>query len=292
MIDSTGYVFVNGRLVSAANASVSVFDRGLLYGDGLFETMRAYRGVVFALEDHLDRLRTSARILALPVPEHEWRDVCGDLLRRNGLRRGDAWVRLMITRGAGEPGLLPPDPPEPTTIVMAGKVSPDHARWRQHGVPVMLLPFAREGFLAEHKSLNYLSGVFGKALAARHDAYEGLYVDSGESIREGTTSSLFVVKDGVVSTVPLGGILPGVTRRIVIDLAVAAQIRVIEQRITAADLRQSDEAFLTSSVAEIVPIVRVDESRIGSGRPGPVTRRLQRLYQAAVKRHREQRLTT
>src|SRR5512139_709916 len=122
MIDPVGYVFVNGRFVSAANASVSVFDRGLLYGDGLFETMRAYRGVVFAVEDHLERLRASARILALPIPEYEWRGVCGDLLRRNGLRRGDAWIRLMITRGVGETGLLPPGAPEPTTIVIAGKI--------------------------------------------------------------------------------------------------------------------------------------------------------------------------
>lgn len=290
MTEPTGSVFVNGRFVSAANATVSVFDRGLLYGDGLFETLRSYRGVVFALEDHLDRMQTSARVFGLPTPEHEWREICGELLRRNGLRRGDAWVRIMITRGPGEVGLLPPAVPAATAIAMAGRIPGDLARRQRRGVAVMLLPFARESFMAEHKSLNYLSGVFGKTHAARHEADEGLYVDASDCIREGTTSSVFVVKDAAVLSPPLSGILPGVTRRIVLDLAVAAQIRVVAQPITPADLRQADEAFLTSAVAEIVPIIRVDESRIATGRPGTVTRRLQRLYQAAVKRYREQQL--
>jgi branched-chain amino acid aminotransferase len=286
MSSCSGTVFVNGRFVARRRAAVSVFDRGFLYGDGLFETMRSYRGVVFALEDHIERLRASANVFALPVPKLDWASVARELLRRNRLLRRDAWVRLMLTRGPGAPVLMPPGRPRPTTVLMAGPLGPDR---RRRGASAVLLPFAHESFLAEHKSLNYLLGVFGKAFAESHGADEGLYVGASGMLHEGTSSSLFLVRDGSLHTVPAKGILPGVTRRRVIDLAVAAGIRAVERCLREADLFESDEAFLTSSLAEIVPVIRVEERKIGSGRPGPVTRRLQRLYGDAVERYRADR---
>ena len=150
-------------------------------------------------------------------------------------------------------------------------------------VKVALLPFSRHGFIPEHKSLNYLPAVVGKVLASYHGAYEGIFVRSDHVLTEGTTTSVFAIHDGVLSTAPEGGILPGVTRRLVIDLARANGIRVIEREITTAELRLADEAFLTSSMIEIVPIVQLDDAALGKGHPGPTTGKLQRLYQAEVK---------
>jgi branched-chain amino acid aminotransferase len=280
---ASGYVFLNGRIIDAAQATISVFDRGLLYGDGLFETLRAYEGVAFATEDHFHRLRTSADILGLPIPDVDWPAVIGQLLEKNGLADADAWVRLTITRGPAEPSVLPPDLPKPTTILMVRPIDPEIARRQKHGVKVTLLPFSRQGFIPEHKSLNYLAAVVGRVLASYHGAYEGLFVRSDHVLTEGTTTSVFLVRDGALWTSPEGGILPGVTRRIVVDLAHARKLRVVEREITTTDLRLADEAFLTSSMIEVMPIVQVDEAPIGAGRPGPITARVQRWYRERVK---------
>ncbi len=279
---ANGYVFLNGRVIDASRATVSVYDRGLLYGDGLFETMCAYKGVAFAIEDHFHRLRTSADILGLPIPDLDWPATIAQLLKKNDLAQHDAWVRLTITRGPAEPQVLPPDLPRPTTILMVRPLDRQIAEHRTRGVKVALLPFSCHGFIPEHKSLNYLPAVVGKVLASYHGAYEGIFVRS-DHVTEGTTTSVFVVRDGVLWTAPEGGILPGVTRRLVIELARSNHLLVAEREITTTDLRLADEAFLTSSLIEIIPIVRVDEAALGKGHPGPVTLKLQKLYQAAVR---------
>ena len=281
---ATGYVFLNGRIIDASRATVSVYDRGLLYGDGLFETMRAYNGVAFAIEEHFHRLRTSADILGLPIPDLDWPATIAELLKKNGLTKHDASVRLTITRGPAEPQVLPPDLPRPTTILMVRPVDPEIAQHRTHGVKVALLPFSCHGFIPEHKSLNYLPAVVGKVLASYHGAYEGLFVHN-DHVTEGTTTSVFIVRDGALWTAPEGGILPGVTRRLVIDLACRNKLRVLEREITTTELRLADEAFLTSSMIEIIPIVRVDEAALGKGRPGPLTIKLQKLFEGAVKNY-------
>jgi D-amino acid aminotransferase len=280
-----GYVFLNGRIVEARRATVSVYDRGLLYGDGLFETMRGYKGRAFAIEEHFHRLRTSADILGLPVPDLDWPRVIAELLRRNGLQRQDTWVRLTITRGPAAPRVLPPDIAKPTTVIMVKPVDRDIARHQKHGVKVSLLPFSRHGFIPEHKSVNYLPAVVGKVLAHYHGAYEGIFVRADHVLTEGTTTSVFVVRDKTLYTAPQGGILPGVTRGLILDLARANGIPAAEREITTTDLRLADEAFLTSSMIEIVPIVQVDESPLATGRPGPLTIRLQKLYAAAVQKY-------
>lgn len=280
-----GYVFLNGRMVEAKRATVSVYDRGLLYGDGLFETMRGYKGRAFAIEEHFHRLRTSADILGLPIPNLDWRKVIAELLLKNGLQRQDTWVRLTITRGPAEPRVLPPDIAKPTTMIMVRPLDRDIARHQKRGVKVSLLPFSRHGFVPEHKSINYLPAVVGKVLASYHGAYEGIFVRADHVLTEGTTTSVFVVRDKTLFTAPQGGILPGVTRGLVMDLARAHGIQALEREITTTDLRLADEAFLTSSMIELVPIVHVDEAPLAKGKPGPITTRLQKLYAEAVKKY-------
>ena len=281
----SGFVFLNGRIVKAERASVSVFDRGFLYGDGLFETLRTYHGVPFALDAHLRRLHGSARMLGLTIPDYDWTTVVQRLLKRNRLDRIDAAVRLTVTRGTSGPDLTPPAEPQPTTLVTVRKVDPKLPETQRQGIRVTLLPFGRDGFFAEHKLLGYVPAILGKALAAERGCNDGIYLEGDGTIREATTASVFVVRGQSILTTPTSGILPGVTRRTVLDLAAADGIRVVERPLRRADLLRCQEVFLTSSVAEIVPVVRVDKRVVGSGRPGSMTKRIQHLYRLAVERH-------
>jgi len=276
------YVHLDGRLIPAARARISALDRGLLYGDGLFETVRIYRGVPFALDDHLARLDNSSHLLGIDLPRIDWRARVAALLQRNGLARSDGRVRITVTRGVGKLGLLPPADAVPTVLITAEELGIPVRKLQRSGVKAVLLPFGREGFLAEHKTLDYLPGVLGRSLAARHHAYEGLYVTGTGRVTEGTTSNLFVVRGGRLATPPIRGILPGVTRAHVIELAEAAGIPVAHQTLTIRSLAGIEEAFLTSSSVEVLPLVAIDDRPVGGGHVGPVTRRLQRLYQAYV----------
>jgi branched-chain amino acid aminotransferase len=279
-----GYVFLNGRIVKAARACVSVFDRGLLYGDGLFETVRTYRGVPFALEHHLERLRSSASVLGFCLPGYRWADVVGRLLEHNHLTSSDAAVRITVTRGPAEPNLLPPDSTHPTTIATARPVDPVLAQRQRRGIAVTVLPFARGGSFTEHKLVDYVSAIVGRTLALQRGCEEGIYADRDGRLREAVTASLFVVRGQSLLTTPVEGILPGVTRRFVVELAERAGIRVAEAALHRRDLLRATEAFLTASVSEITPVIRVDERPVGGGRPGILTRRIQRLYRGEVRR--------
>lgn len=277
-----GVVDVNGRLVAAAEARVSVFDRGFQYGDGLFETLRAYGGVPFALAEHLRRLEASARLLGIPVPRVAWGRRIGAVLRRNRLGNADAWVRVTLTRGTAAPGLLPPAAARPTSVIVAGRIASEVSRLQRRGARVVLLPFARTGFLSEHKTLDYLPAVVGKTVAARHRAFEGLYVNASGCVTEGTTTNLFALRGTRLLTPAIDSILPGVTRSLVMELASRAGVRLEKRRIASRDLASMDEVFLTSAVVEILPVIRVDERPVGSGRVGPVTRKFIELYQELV----------
>lgn len=285
-------VFLNGRLVPAHRAAVSVYDRGLLYGDGLFETVRAYCGVVFALEAHLARLRRSARALGLPVPPYDWRHVLGRLLTRNRLADCDASIRITLTRGAAPLGLLPPPRPRPTTVIMARPAEAELVQHQARGVTVHVLDFDRGGLPAEHKGLHYLPSIMGRLAARRAGAYEGVFVSPEGLVREGTTTSLFIAYGGRLVTSPVHGILPGITRARVIHLARRLGIATEERDFTVAEMQAADEVFLTASVAEIVPVVRIGAAMIGRGAPGPLTRRLQDAYRRAVKAYCARRLKT
>lgn len=276
------FVQLDGRLLPATRARISVFDRGLLYSDGLFETLRSYRGKPFALAAHLSRLQASARFLGIVLPRRPWQRDLSGLLKRNGLLATDAAIRITVTRGVAAPQLLPPARIRPTLIISAAPVDPSIASAQQRGVRVTLLPFARHGFLAEHKVLNYLPGVLGKVIAARHGAFEGLFVDSDGLVTEGTASNVFIWRHGQLCTPAIRGILPGLTRRMILEAAVADGVRVAERPLTTHDLFGAEEAFLTSSVVEIVPIITVDARGIGDGQAGPWTQRMQRVYRQMV----------
>jgi branched-chain amino acid aminotransferase len=282
MQTQAGFVFLNGRLVKAERASVSVFDRGFMYGDGLFETVRTYHGVPFSLDAHLKRLGRSAATLGFELPDYDWQDVVSRLLHRNQLDQSDAAVRLTVTRGKSVPDLMPPRKPSPTTLVTARRVDPRLHDMQRRGVSVTLLPFGRDGFFAEHKLLGYVPAVLGKVIAAERGCTDGIHLESDGTVREATTASLFVFRGQSLLTAPTTGILPGVTRRLVLDLAATDGIHVLEKQVKRIDLRHATEIFMTSSVAEIVPVVSVDKRPVGTGRPGQLTRRIQRLYRHKV----------
>jgi len=279
---ATGVVQLNGRFVPSQRAQISVLDRGLLYGDGLFETLRAYQGRPFALDAHLGRLQESADFLGFVVPRRPWRRDIESLLKKNGFLASDAWVRITVTRGVGTRGLLPPARPRPALMAMAGRLDPAIARVQRFGAHVALLPFARHGFLAEHKVLSYLPGVLGKVMAARHQAFEGLFVNADGFVTEGTTTNVFAWRGKRLSTPPIAGILPGITRRMIIELATADGIRVAEQPLRVDDLLDADEVFLTSSLAEVVPVTAVNARNIGDGAVGRRTQHLQEVYRQMV----------
>jgi branched-chain amino acid aminotransferase len=278
------HVHLNGRLLPTARARIGVFDRGLLYGDGVFETLRAYHGTPFALQEHLTRLRTSAGFLGIILPRRPWGRDIDALLKANDLRTADAAVRISVTRGEAAPGLHPPPRTRPTVIIAATRIDPSIATAQRDGGRCTLLPFARHGFLAEHKVLNYLPGVLGKVIAARHHAFEGLFVDTSGHITEGTTCNMFVWSGRRLLTPPGVGILPGLTRRFVIEIASAEGYRVIERPLRVTQLVEAQEAFVTSSLAEVVPITAIDARPIGDGAVGPHTRRIQASYRQMVDR--------
>lgn len=273
-------VYLNGRFLPEARARVSALDRGLLFGDGLFETMRSYRGRPFALAAHLDRLRRAALHIHLSVRGNDawWESRMVGLLRRN--RLDDAAVRLTITRGDAGDGLLPPRRAKPTVLMTTRRLDPRIPALQRRGVRVVVLPFhpGLGGFLAGRKTIDYLTALVGKTIARRRGAFEGIYSTPEGELLEGTTSNLFLVKGRRLVTPPLRrGVLPGITRGIVLRLARRAGLETAERPVTRRDLGSADEAFLTATTIEILPIQAVDQRRIGVA-DRPVTRRLQELF--------------
>jgi branched-subunit amino acid aminotransferase/4-amino-4-deoxychorismate lyase len=281
-------VWLNGRVVPARRALVSALDRGLLHGDGVYDTWRTYGGRPFALRAHLRRLAGAARRLGLPPPGDvaRWDRISRRLVAAN--RLPDAAVRLTITRGPAGDALWPARRARPTMLLTVRPLPPDLARRQTDGVTAVLLPFPRDagppwGAL---KLVGHASAILGKRLAARRGAAEGLYVTAGGEVTEATTANVFAVERGRLVTPPVdAGVLPGVTRSLVLTLARRIGLAVREERLAAARLRRADECFLTAASVEIVPIVRLDGRRVADGRPGKVTRRLQAAYAAAVGRH-------
>jgi len=280
-------VWLNGRLVAARDARVSALDRGLLHGDGVYDTWRTYGGRPFAVAAHLRRVAAGARALGLsaPAPAARWERRTRLLVARNGLR--DAAVRLTITRGAAGDALLPGRRAAPTVLLTVRRLPADLAQRRRDGIAAVLLDYPRDAAppWAGLKLVGHASAVAGRLDAARRHADEALYVTRDGDITEATTANLFLVERGGLVTPPADGtILPGVTRSLVLALARGAGIAVREERVSRGRLRRAREAFLTASTIEIVPLVRLDGRPIGDGRPGGATRRLQLAYAALVRR--------
>jgi branched-chain amino acid aminotransferase len=278
-------VALNSRLLPAARARISALDRGFLYGDGLFETVRTYAGEPFALERHLARLARSARAFRIPfdATPARWRREFRRVLAANALEHVDAAVRLTVSRGAGPIGIRPTAGLRPTTLLFATPLDARLARAQARGVAACFFPFRlATATLPSHKTLHYLPAVLGKMIAERKRAWEALYLGSDDTVLEGTTSTVFTVLAGALRTPPLGGILPGVTRALIATLARRLGIPLDEAPIARTELLAADEVFLTASTIEVLPVVRVDRTPIGTGRPGPVARALHARYRAYV----------
>lgn len=274
-------VWLNNEVLPAEQARISVLDRGFNLGDGLFETMRAYEGRIFRLREHLERLGRSAERIGLPLPSY-LAEGARETLVANGLR--EAAVRLTVSRGIAPPGLEPPDRPEPTCVITA-RPAP--------APPASLRAGTASGRLNEHaptaglKWLGYLDSILALAEARSAGYDDALVLDTAGHLAEGTASNLFVVARGVLRTPPLAcGVLPGITRAAVIEIASELELPVVETILEPTILGTADEAFLTSSIREVVPLVAVDGRSIGEGRPGPITHRVQGRYATLVRSQR------
>lgn len=271
-------VYVNGEFVPKEQASVSVFDHGFLYGDGIFEGIRAYNGRVFKLDEHLDRLYESAHTLLLNVPlaKDEMREAVVETCRRNGLR--DCYIRLVVSRGIGDLGLDPRKCHTPTIIVIADAIQLYPEEMYRNGLKVATVPTRRnsaETVNPRIKSLNYLNNILAKIEANLSGCAEVIMLSQDGYVVECTGDNIFLVRKGVLITPPRHvGILEGITRDTVMELARSRDIPVVEEVFTRHDVFNADECFLTGTAAEVIPVVEADGRRIGTGRPGPVTTEL------------------
>jgi branched-chain amino acid aminotransferase len=271
-------IYIDGEYYPKSQAKVSVYDHGLLYGDGVFEGIRAYNGVVFKLKEHIDRLYNSAKVLMLNIPltKEEMINAVLETLRKNNLR--DAYIRLIVTRGVGDLGLDPRKCPKPTVIIITETIKLFSSEVKEKGIKVMIVWVRRDPVDAtshEVKSLNYLNSILGKIEANIAGFDEALCLDKNGCVSEGVGENLFIVKNGKIITPPSSsGILIGITRDITMKLAEKLGYTVIERIITPTALFTADEAFFTGTAAEIIPIVEVNRRVIGEGKPGPITRHL------------------
>ncbi len=287
-------VNVNGRIVDQEHAVVSVFDHGFLYGEGIYETLRTYNGQPFLFDRHVHRLRNSASMLALPVPlaDDEIAGRCRETLRAAGLADGsgpasrEAYIRIMVTRGVGEMSYDTADCPAPSIIVIVKPHVAPAPEFFERGVVVALVDTIRNHPGTVNpliKSNNLLNNALAMQEAFRRGGFEGVMRNYRGELAECTQSNLFIVKDGAALTPPLeAGLLPGITREFLFEVGRDLKIPVREAVLHDADLFGADEAFLTSTTREVMPIVRVDDKRIGTGAPGPVTRALLQGYRKAA----------
>ena len=279
MVAKEPVVYVDGGWFPKSRATVSVFDHGLLYGDGVFEGIRVYNGVIFQFKEHLDRLYSSAKSIKLQVPlsPEDMTKAVVETLKRNALK--DAYIRLVVTRGVGDLGVDPRKCRKSSVIIITEYADPSFgAIAKQKGISAIISSVRRDTVDAtshEIKSLNYLNSVLAKLEAVDVGADDALMLDRNGFVSEATTTNLFIVKDGEISTPPsTAGILPGVTRKRTIKLARELGYGVSEKELTPYDVINADEAFLTGTLAEIVPLVKVKGIEIGDGKPGPITRRI------------------
>jgi branched-chain amino acid aminotransferase len=281
---SDGIVYVSGAFHPAADASISVFDHGLLYGDGVFEGIRAYNGRVFKLERHIERLFDSARAIRLEIP-HAPAAVCGivvDTCRRNGIT--DGYIRLVVTRGPGDLGIDPRKCPRAELIVIARQLTMYAAA--AAGITVVTSTFRRnapDAMSPSIKSLNYLNNILARIEANDRGADEALMLDGQGYVAEATVDNFFIVTGDALLTPPTATNLKGITRETVLDLAVGLGIRAEEKPFTLFDVWSSKEAFICGTGAEVVPVLTVDGRTIGSGAIGPMTKRLVTAYHDLVR---------
>jgi branched-chain amino acid aminotransferase len=270
-------IYIDGKFYSEASAKVSVFDHGLLYGDGIFEGIRFYNGRVFRLEEHLARLWDSARSICLEIPMtvRDMTEAVLETIRQNHLR--DGYIRLLVTRGIGNLGLNPMQCKCPSVIIIAAMIALYHESFYRKGLTIVTCATRRSNPAALNpavKSLNYLNNVMARIEANLANADEALMLNDAGNVAECTADNVFVIKRGQIFTPPItAGALRGITRGIVFEIAAELGIKVLETDITRHDIFVADECFLTGTAAEIIPVVKADGRLIGNGKPGPITTR-------------------
>jgi branched-chain amino acid aminotransferase len=283
-------VYISGKLYDKSDAKVSVFDHGLLYGDGVFEGIRSYSGRVFRLKAHVDRLYESAQAIHLQIPmsREEMARAIRETLALNNL--SDAYIRVVVTRGAGSLGLDPRKTTDPQVIIITDHISLYPEELYEHGLKIITAGTTRNHPNAVNpriKSLNYLNNILGKIEATQAGCLEALMLNPQGEVAECTGDNIFVVQRGQIHTPPIdAGILEGITRSAVIELARAAGYAVIERTMHRLDVYKAEECFLTGTAAELIPVVECDGRVLGTGRPGPITRELRQRFQALVREER------
>lgn len=280
-------IYLNGDFVEKEHAKISVFDHGLLYGDGVFEGIRLYDGCVYKLDEHLERLEHSAKaiLLDMPMSRAEFAEAVCEACRQNNLKNG--YIRLIVTRGPGHLGLNPDGCGPQSVIIIADNIQLYPEELYENGLKIISVPTRRINASAlppAVKSLNYLNNILAKIEAKRVGFLEALMLNDKGEIAECTGDNVFIIRKGVLYTPPLdAGSLRGITRAAVMELAEGMGIQVKEQALTRYDLWISDECFLTGTAAEVIPCVEVDHRPIGNGKPGTLTQKLIDLFRESVK---------
>ncbi|MCK4649000.1 branched-chain-amino-acid transaminase [bacterium] len=281
-------VYFDGELIPKKEAGVSVYDHGLLYGDGVFEGIRSYSGKVFRLVQHLDRLYASAQAIALKVPlsKEEMGEAVLKTLRANKLR--DAYIRLVVTRGIGDLGLDPRKCPKPTVFIITDKIKLYPEEFYKNGLEVIVTKTKRnirEALNPGIKSLNYLNNILARIEVNRANMAEGIMTNIEGYVAEATADNVFIVRNKEVITPPIEtGALRGITRDAVLEIAETLEIKAHELPFTVKELYKADECFLTGTAAEVISVVKVDDKNIGDGKPGEITLNLREGFKKLTQR--------
>jgi branched-chain amino acid aminotransferase len=280
-------VYIGGKFVDKEDAKISVYDHGLLYGDGVFEGIRSYAGQVFRMKEHVDRLYESARAihLVIPMTREEMAKAIEETLAVNNFT--DAYIRLVVTRGAGSLGLDPRRTTDPQVIIITDSISLYPEEYYENGLAIITAGTIRNHPAAlspRIKSLNYLNNILAKIEGTNAGCLEALMLNHSGYVAECTGDNIFIVKHGVIHTPSIdAGILDGITRQAVIDLATSLGIAVIERTMERHDILTADECFLTGTAAEVIPVTKLDGRPIGDGEVGPISRKLRASYGKLVR---------
>lgn len=280
-------IYISGKFYDKENAKISVYDHGLLYGDGVFEGMRSYAGKVFRMKEHIDRLYESANAICLTIPmsKSEMEAAVYETLTKNALV--DAYIRLVITRGAGSLGLDPNQTSDPQIIIIADSIKLYPAEFYDKGLKIVTASTIRNhpaAFSPRVKSLNYLNNIMAKIEGLRAGCIEAVMLNHKGEVAECTGDNIFIVKHGVLMTPPKdAGILEGITRNAILDLAKRLGMTAFEQSMTRHDLYVADECFLTGSAAEVIPVIDIDGRSISDGKVGPITSKLIAAFKELVR---------
>lgn len=279
-------VYIDGKFLPKEDAKISVFDHGLLYGDGVFEGIRVYENCIFRLDEHLERLEDSAKAIMLRMPwsREELALATVESCRRNGIRNG--YIRLVVTRGVGDLGLSPSNCKAPSLIIIADTIKLYPPETYTNGMRLITVPTPRTSHASlppSVKSLNYLNNILAKIEGQLHGYNEVLMLNDQGYIAECSADNFFVIRKGVLYTPAVhAGPLRGITRAVVLEIAAKLRVPVSETNLTRYDAWTADECFLTGSGAEIVPVIEIDGRKIGDGKPGPITGNILKTFRTKV----------